>query len=53
MIFCADFVYTYRILNNKYFKNSTEKNDNKTLTSESSNKFPDNSILQSHADHTQ
>lgn len=30
MMFCAAFVYTPSILNNKYFKNTTEKNDNKT-----------------------
>lgn len=32
MIFCADFVYTHSICNSKYFKNTTEKNDNETLT---------------------
>lgn len=40
-------VHTHSTLNNKYFKNATEENGNKTFTSESMNKFPDNSISQS------
>lgn len=33
MIFCAHFVHTHCRLYNKYFKSTTEKNDNKTLAS--------------------
>lgn len=52
MIFCAGFVCCHSTFNNKYIRNTTEKYGNKTLTSESIN-FIDDSILQSHTDHTQ
>lgn len=44
------FVYTHSTLNNKLFQNTTEKNGKKKLTTDSVNKLPDNSTVQSHAD---
>lgn len=46
------FVYTHSTFNNKLFQNTTEKNSKKKkkLTSDSMNKLPDNSTVQSHAD---
>lgn len=52
MLFFLNFVYTHSILNNKYTKNTTERNGNK-ITPESINKFPDNIILKLQALHMQ